>query len=334
MSSAGGSTSRASSSSRPVAASSTSQERTRPTASRPARSVASSGGRTRRLATREAMRARSATPRRCPRSSSRAAPRATKAATASCRCRIAPMSASGFVSQNDKVRRPDAVTVSSHASSRVGPPGSSGFMGRRISRCRRVFASSASRRREPPLGTRVRWGRRRGSVARRYAPSRRSTSRSPSGPANPDRKCSGSSFGPSGSGAASSRAVGNSWPSARVSADAAGARAVQRISRGWNGANTESIPSGPGPSAEPWYHSPVVMSTAAYSPPPSRSRTAARKLFSGPPRIRSLTTVPGVTTRVTSRRTSPLANRASSIWSQIATLYPFRIRRPRYVSTA
>ena len=48
--------------------------------------------------------------------------------------------------------------------------------------------------------------------------------------------------------------------------------------------------------------------------------------------IRASMSVPGVTTRITSRRTSPLACDGSSICSQIATLYPFSIKVPIYPS--
>lgn len=88
-------------------------------------------------------------------------------------------------------------------------------------------------------------------------------------------------------------------------------------------------PSRPATGVGPLNSSPVVISTAANPPGPCRGRwTAARKLWSGPGRIRSSRTVPGVTTLVTSRRTSPLARRASSIWSHRATLYPRWTSRP------
>ena len=45
-------------------------------------------------------------------------------------------------------------------------------------------------------------------------------------------------------------------------------------------------------------------------------------------------TVPGVTTRITSLRTRPLASAGSSICSQIATLKPARTSLPRYGSRA
>jgi len=52
--------------------------------------------------------------------------------------------------------------------------------------------------------------------------------------------------------------------------------------------------------------------------------TAQRKLFSSEPSCESAA-VPGVTTRVTSRRTSFLVSLGSSTWSQMATLYPLRM---------
>ena len=56
--------------------------------------------------------------------------------------------------------------------------------------------------------------------------------------------------------------------------------------------------------------------------------TEARKLFSRGSSTCESMAVPGVTTRVTSRLTSFLATRGSSIWSQIAT------RKPRRMSLA
>jgi hypothetical protein len=47
---------------------------------------------------------------------------------------MATTSASGFDSQNVSVRRPEAVTVASTAEKSVGPFGSSGFIGRTISK--------------------------------------------------------------------------------------------------------------------------------------------------------------------------------------------------------
>ena len=43
-------------------------------------------------------------------------------------------------------------------------------------------------------------------------------------------------------------------------------------------------------------------------------------------------TVPGVTTRMMSRSTRPLACAGSSVCSQMATLYPLAIRREMYPS--
>ena len=59
----------------------------------------------------------------------------------------------------------------------------------------------------------------------------------------------------------------------------------------------------------------------------------ARKLFSSELNDESAA-VPGVTTRVTSRRTSFLAMRGSSTCSQMATLNPLRISFEMYPSAA
>ena len=82
--------------------------------------------------------------------------------------------------------------------------------------------------------------------------------------------------------------------------------------------------SAPSPENSVARNSPVDRSRAAN---PARSpavTTAARKLFSSELSDESAA-VPGVTTRVTSRRTSFFASRGSSTWSQTATLYPRRI---------
>ena len=91
--------------------------------------------------------------------------------------------------------------------------------------------------------------------------------------------------------------------------------------------------SAPSPENSVARNSPVDKSSAAN---PTRSPTcasAARKLFSSDPSDESAA-VPGVTTRVTSRRTSFFASRGSSICSQIATLNPLRISFPMYPSAA
>src|SRR5712675_744836 len=56
---------------------------------------------------------------------------------------------------------------------------------------------------------------------------------------------------------------------------------------------------------------------------PDARASAARKLFSSEPTLESIA-VPGVSTRVTSRRTSFVAALGTSICSQIATLNPLR----------
>src|SRR5579885_3353462 len=58
----------------------------------------------------------------------------------------------------------------------------------------------------------------------------------------------------------------------------------------------------------------------------SHCRARSRPRSRGLTRLASIA-VPGVTTRVISRFTSFLANRGSSIWSQIATRCPFWINR-------
>ena len=57
------------------------------------------------------------------------------------------------------------------------------------------------------------------------------------------------------------------------------------------------------------------------------------KLFRPSSSMDESITVPGVTMRMMSRSTSPLAVAGSSICSQIATLYPLAISRAMYAST-
>ncbi len=74
-------------------------------------------------------------------------------------------------------------------------------------------------------------------------------------------------------------------------------------------------------------NSPVETSTCATPERAPRSQTAARKLFSRERTSVASMAVPGVTTRMISRFTSPLADLGSSTWSQMATRCPFWIRR-------
>ena len=65
---------------------------------------------------------------------------------------------------------------------------------------------------------------------------------------------------------------------------------------------------------------PVVMSQKAIPADRESAQTAQRKLLAFSSRQPSLVMVPGVTTRMMSRFTSPLARAGSSICSQMATL--------------
>ena len=67
-------------------------------------------------------------------------------------------------------------------------------------------------------------------------------------------------------------------------------------------------------------NSPVEMSHRARAAPPSSMQTAQMKLFRLSSSMELSMTVPGVTTRMMSRFTSPLAVAGSSICSQMATL--------------
>ena len=77
-------------------------------------------------------------------------------------------------------------------------------------------------------------------------------------------------------------------------------------------------------------NSPVERSRSARPSP----ETAAMKLFVVSSSNPSSVTVPGVTMRVTSRRTSPFASFGSSTWSQSAAVFPARISFARYAFRA
>ena len=75
--------------------------------------------------------------------------------------------------------------------------------------------------------------------------------------------------------------------------------------------------------------SPVEMSQKHAPAPDPVRQTAAMKLFFPSSSMEASITVPGVTMRMISRSTSPLARAGSSICSQIATLYPLAMSRAR-----
>ena len=83
------------------------------------------------------------------------------------------------------------------------------------------------------------------------------------------------------------------------------------------------------PAGSNWVRktSPVEMSPRHSPAPWGPLYRAARKLFLPSSSMFSSMRVPGVTTRMTSRSTRPLAWAGSSVCSQMATLYPLAMSR-------
>jgi hypothetical protein len=111
---------------------------------------------------------------------------------------------------------------------------------------------------------------------------------------------------------------------------------VTSVSDGAMAARAEATPAG---SSAQLSTSPVDSSTLATAAWPPRIATAASRLAPRASSRPSSVSVPGVTTRTTSRRTIDLpprflASAGSSICSQTATRWPARISLARYASAA
>ncbi len=110
----------------------------------------------------------------------------------------------------------------------------------------------------------------------------------------------------------------------------AGASSGSRISRGRKSASASSTLAA---GTVPAWKRPVERSRKASPQSGSPGIRAARYEGASGTRDSASSTVPGVTTRVMSRRTRPLAARGSSTWSQTATLRPAETSFEMWCST-
>jgi hypothetical protein len=117
------------------------------------------------------------------------------------------------------------------------------------------------------------------------------------------------------------------WAASRSQSGRAAPRGT-RISRGPVAAiSSRSRAQQSGPDHSATENSPVVGSSHAAPSRPSPAATATTKEASPGSTAEASSWVPGVTTRTTSRRTTPFAVRGSSICSHRATRNPCRTRR-------